>query len=93
MKEYYITKFLKDIGIFSQKELDSDYSIKPFQRPHPQRSNVSTRIDRLEEGINETRDTVNQLADQLQRKAYIRKCDICGETGHSKGSCPNRQIA
>ena len=59
MKDYYITKFLKDIGIFSQKELDSDYPIKPFQRPHLQQSNVSTRINRLEEGINETRDTVN----------------------------------
>ena len=51
------------------------------------------RIDRLEDGINETRDTVNQLADQFQRKAYIRKCGICGEMGHSKGSCPNRPIA
>ncbi len=47
----------------------------------------------MEEGINETRDTVNQLADQFQRKAYIRKCGICEETSHSKGSCPNRLIA
>ena len=47
----------------------------------------------MKEGLNETRDTVNQLADQFQRKAYIRKCGICGEMGHSKGSCPNRPIA
>ena len=47
----------------------------------------------MEDGINETRDTVNQLADQFQRKAYIRKCGICGKTGYSKGSCPNRPIA
>ena len=73
--------------------MDSDYPVKPFQRSHSQRSNVSNRIDRLEEGINETQDTVNQLADQFQRKAYIWKCGICEKTGYSKGSCSNRLIA
>ena len=71
IKHYYVAKFLKDLGIVSKDDLDSDYPIKPFQRPHPQRSNTSNRIDRLEERINETRDTVNQLADQFQKKAYI----------------------
>ncbi|GES74837.1 hypothetical protein GLOIN_2v1769762 [Rhizophagus clarus] len=73
------------------EEMDHDYPVKLFQRPHPQRSNISTRIDRVEEGINETRDAVNQLTNQFQ-KLNIRKCDTCGETGHSKSSCP-KQIA
>ncbi|CAG8695539.1 8262_t:CDS:2, partial [Racocetra persica] len=38
-----------------------------------QRSNQSVRMDRIEEGFNETRDTINQLADQLQKKVYIKK--------------------
>src|SRR6266496_3780252 len=42
--------------------------------------------------INETRDAVNQLTNQFQ-KLNIHKCDICGETSYSKGSCPNRQTA
>ncbi|CAG8771048.1 7184_t:CDS:2, partial [Rhizophagus irregularis] len=33
------------------------------------------------------------LADLFQKKAFIQKCGICGETGHSKGSCPKRPIA
>src|SRR6266498_2510761 len=85
MKNYYVAEFLKDLGLLNKEDLDSDYSVKPFQRSRPQRSNVSNRIDRLKDGINETQDTVN--------KAYIRKCGICGETGYSKGSCPNRPIA
>ena len=47
----------------------------------------------MEDGINETQDTVNQLADQFQRKAYIWKCGICEKTDHSKESCSNRLIA
>jgi len=47
----------------------------------------------LKEEINETRDTVNQLADQFQKKAYIQKCEICGKIDHSKESYPNRLIA
>jgi len=93
LKNYYVAEYLKEVGLLNKEDLDSDYPVKPFQRSRPQRSNVSNRIDRLEDRINETRDTVNQLADQFQRKAYIRKCGICGETGHSKGSCPNRPIA
>src|SRR5581483_2824108 len=53
--------------------------------------NNSARIDRLEEGIDETCDAVNQLTNQF-KKLSIRKCDICGETGYSKGSYP-KQIA
>src|SRR6266542_632041 len=93
LKNYYVAEYLKEVGILNKEDLDSDYPVKPFQRSCSQRSNVSNRIDRLEEGINETQNTVNQLADQFQRKAYIRKCGICGEMGHSKGSCPNRPIA
>ena len=93
LKNYYVAEYLKEVGLLNKEDLDSDYPVKPFQRSRPQRSNVSNRIDRLEDGINETQDTVNQLADQFQKKAYIRKCGICGETGHSKGNCPNRPIA
>src|SRR6266542_5158923 len=92
LKNYYVAEYLKEVGLLNKEDLDSDYPIKPFQRSRPQRSNVSNRIDRVEEGINETRDAVNQLTNQF-KKLNIHKCDICGETGHSKGSCPNRQIA
>ncbi|GES85300.1 hypothetical protein GLOIN_2v1848971 [Rhizophagus clarus] len=92
LKNYYISEYLKDIGVLNKAELDADYPTKNFQRPRPQRSNVSARIDRVEKGINETRDAVNQLTNQFQ-KLNIRKYDICGETGHSKGSCPKRETA
>ncbi|KAF0555058.1 hypothetical protein F8M41_018102 [Gigaspora margarita] len=75
MKNYCLSQYLNNLGIFSAEDLERNYPIKPFQRSCPQRSNVSARIDRVEEGI------------------YIRKCDICEETGHSKKNCPNRQIA
>ena len=54
MKNYYVAEFLKDLGIVNKEDLDSDYFVKLFQKSHPQRSNVSNRIDRLEEGINKT---------------------------------------
>ncbi|GES92388.1 hypothetical protein GLOIN_2v1778046 [Rhizophagus clarus] len=92
LKNYYVAEFLKDLGVISKEDLDTDYPVKNFQRPRQQRSNVSARINRVEDGINETRDAVNQLTNQFQ-KLNIRKCDICGETGYSKGSCPNKQIA
>ncbi|CAG8551353.1 14951_t:CDS:2, partial [Cetraspora pellucida] len=57
-----------------------------------QRSNQSVRIDRIEEGLNEIQDTINQLADQLQKKVYIKKYEICKETDHSKGKCPNQSM-
>jgi hypothetical protein len=93
LKNYYVAEYLKEVGLLNKEDLDSDYPVKPFQRPRPQRSNNSARFDRLEEGLEETRNNVNQLADLFQKKAYIRKCGICGETGHSKGSCPNRPVA
>jgi len=92
MRDYYVSEFLKNLGLLTKEDIDTDYPIKPFQRPCSQRSNVSARIDRVEEGVNETRDAVNQLTNQFQ-KLNIRKCDICGETDHSKDSCPKRQIA
>ena len=92
-KNYYVAEYLKEIGILNKKDLDSDYPVKSFQRLRLQRSNVFNRIDRLEEEINKTQDTVNQLADQFQRKAYIQKCEICEEMDYSKGSYSNRSIA
>src|SRR5688572_13581203 len=59
MRDYHISEYLKNLGFLSKEEIDSDYPVKPFQRPRPQRSNVSARIDRVEEGINETRESVN----------------------------------
>ncbi|CAG8738732.1 16514_t:CDS:2, partial [Rhizophagus irregularis] len=47
----------------------------------------------IEEGLEETRNNVNQLADLFQKKIFIQKCGICEEMGHSKGSCPKRPIA
>src|SRR2546423_7954354 len=91
-KDYYITEFLKDLGFISKGEFDRDYPVKNFQRSRPQQNNNSTRFDRIEEGLEETQDTVNQLTNQFQ-KLNIRKCGICGKMNHSKGSCPNRQIA
>ncbi len=93
LKNYYVAKYLKEVGIFNKEDLDSDYPVKPFQKSHLQRSNVSNRIDRLEEGINKIQDTVNQLADQFQRKAYVRKCEICWKMCYSKESYLNRLIA
>ena len=58
-KNYYVAKYLKEVGIFNKEDLDSDYPVKPFQKSHLQRSNVFNRIDRLEEEINEIQDTVN----------------------------------
>ncbi|CAG8683005.1 7441_t:CDS:2 [Cetraspora pellucida] len=53
---------------------------------------VAEYLKELKKAINEDRDAVNQLTNQFQ-KVYICKCVICGETGYSKDSCPNRQIA
>ncbi|PKY33279.1 hypothetical protein RhiirB3_452053 [Rhizophagus irregularis] len=93
LKNYYVSEYLKEIGLLSKEDLDSDYPVKPFQRPRSQRNNNSARFDRIEEGLEETRNNVNQLADLFQKKAFIQKCGICGETDHSKGSCPKRPIA
>jgi hypothetical protein len=92
-KDYYITEFLKDLGFVSKGEFDRDYPVKNFQRSRSQQNNNSVRFDKIEEGLEKTQNNVNQLADLFQKKAYIRKCGICGGTGHSKGSCPDRPIA
>jgi len=72
LKNYYVAEFFKDLGLLTKEDIDTDYPIKLFQRPRPQRSNVSARIDRVEEGINETRESVNQLTEEFQ-KLNIRK--------------------
>ncbi len=54
MKNYYIVKFLKDLNILSKNDLDLNYFVKPFQKPHLQQNNIFTRIDKIKEGFNET---------------------------------------
>ena len=54
MKNYYVTEFLKDLDLLNKEDLDSDYPVKPFQRPRLQRNNNSARFDRIEEGLEET---------------------------------------
>ena len=93
LKNYYVAKYLKEVGLLNKEDLDSDYPIKPFQRSCSQQNNNSARFDRIEEGLKETQNNVNQLADLFQKKAFIQKCGICEETDHSKGSCPKRPIA
>ncbi|CAG8735860.1 9207_t:CDS:2, partial [Rhizophagus irregularis] len=61
LKNYYASEYLKEIGVLNKAKLDADYLVKPFQRPRQQRNNNSARIDRMEEGLNETRDAVNEL--------------------------------
>ncbi|EXX67389.1 hypothetical protein RirG_114840 [Rhizophagus irregularis DAOM 197198w] len=60
LKNYYVSEYLKEIGLLSKEDLDSDYPVKPFQRPRPQRNNNSARFDRIEEGLEETQNNVNE---------------------------------
>uniref|UniRef100_U9UPF4 Uncharacterized protein n=1 Tax=Rhizophagus irregularis (strain DAOM 181602 / DAOM 197198 / MUCL 43194) TaxID=747089 RepID=U9UPF4_RHIID len=60
LKNYYVSEYLKEIGLLSKEDLDSDYPVKPFQRPRPQRNNNSARFDRIEEGLEETQNNLNQ---------------------------------
>ena len=72
MRDYQISEYLKNLGFLSKKEIDRDYPVKPFQRPHRHRNDNSSRIDRMEEGLIETRESVNQLTEEFQ-KLNIRK--------------------
>ena len=47
LKNYYVAEYLKEVGLLNKEDLDSDYPVKLFQRPHSQRSNVSSRIERV----------------------------------------------
>ena len=67
MRDYHISEYLKNLGFLSKEEIDRDYPVKPFQRPHLQRNNNSARFDRIEEGLEETRNSVNQLTDEFQK--------------------------
>uniref|UniRef100_U9U1D2 Uncharacterized protein n=1 Tax=Rhizophagus irregularis (strain DAOM 181602 / DAOM 197198 / MUCL 43194) TaxID=747089 RepID=U9U1D2_RHIID len=49
LKNYYVSEYFKEIGVLNKAELDADY---------PQNNN-SARINRMEEGLNETRDASN----------------------------------
>ncbi|PKK61639.1 hypothetical protein RhiirC2_791512 [Rhizophagus irregularis] len=90
--DYTLAELFRDIGIMSQEDFDSNFPVKLFQRVRPQKPSFSSRIERVEERINETHDTVNQLSDLFQKQSYIQKCEIFNETGHSKSQCP-RQVA
>ncbi|GBB85783.1 hypothetical protein RclHR1_12220006 [Rhizophagus clarus] len=72
MRDYHISEYLKNLGFLSKEEIDRDYPVKPFQRPRLQRNDNSSRINRMEEGLNETRESVNQLTEEFQ-KLNIRK--------------------
>ncbi|CAG8769648.1 3909_t:CDS:2, partial [Cetraspora pellucida] len=54
-QNYYISKFLNKIGLITNNKLDSDYSIKPFQRPHSQQKQ-SMKINRIESKANKLSD-------------------------------------
>ena len=77
LKNYYVAEYLKEVGLLNKEDLDSDYPVKPFQRPCSQRSNNSARIDKMEEGLNETRESVNQLTEEFQ------KLNICKPVARS----------
>ncbi|CAB4460125.1 unnamed protein product [Rhizophagus irregularis] len=66
LKNYYVSEYLKEIGLLSKEDLDSDYPVKPFQRPRSQRNNNSARFDRIEEGLEETRN--NTIAKEVVQK-------------------------
>ncbi|RHZ50856.1 hypothetical protein Glove_490g8 [Diversispora epigaea] len=55
-KNYYVAKILNDLGIYSNEDLDSHYPKKPFQR-----TNQSTRIDRIESKVDE----IGQMTSQF----------------------------
>ncbi|CAG8650448.1 20553_t:CDS:2 [Cetraspora pellucida] len=43
-------------GVFSKEEFDSDYPVKNFQRLHSQQNNNSAKFNKIEKGLDETRD-------------------------------------
>ncbi|CAG8538505.1 6349_t:CDS:2, partial [Ambispora gerdemannii] len=47
-KNYYVAKYLNDLGIYSNEDLDSHYPKKPFQK-----TNQSARMDRIESKVDE----------------------------------------
>ncbi|GBC08952.1 hypothetical protein RclHR1_00850033 [Rhizophagus clarus] len=67
MRDYHISEYLKNLGFLSKEEIDRNYPVKPFQRPCLQRNDNSSRIDRMEEGLNETCKSVNQLTEEFQK--------------------------
>jgi len=71
LKNYYVAKYLKKVGLLNKENLDSDYPIKSFQRSRSQQNNNSAKFDRIEEGLEKTQNNVNQLADLFQKKAFI----------------------
>ncbi|CAG8721545.1 7182_t:CDS:2 [Cetraspora pellucida] len=36
MKNYYLSQYLNNLDIFSTEDLERNYPIKPFQKPHPE---------------------------------------------------------
>jgi hypothetical protein len=68
LKNYYVSEYLKEISLLSKDEFNSDYSIKNFQKSCSQRNNNFARFNRIEEGLKEIQNNVNQLADLFQKK-------------------------
>ncbi|CAG8759129.1 2679_t:CDS:2 [Cetraspora pellucida] len=63
IRNYHLSQFLNNLGIFSTEDLERNYPIKPFQRFYSQQSNVFARINRVEEEINETCNTIDEPSD------------------------------
>ncbi|CAG8680495.1 3247_t:CDS:2, partial [Acaulospora morrowiae] len=57
-KNYYETKYFNNLSIYSNEDLDSHYPKKPFQR-----TNQSTRIDRIESKVDE----IGQMTSQFRK--------------------------
>ncbi|CAG8656890.1 24507_t:CDS:2, partial [Cetraspora pellucida] len=75
----------KDIGehLLLDELAKKLYEIELHQIARHKKDRIPDRlVSQIENAINEDRDAVNQLTNQLQ-KVYIRKCVICGETGHT----------
>ncbi|CAG8638839.1 7860_t:CDS:2, partial [Diversispora eburnea] len=68
--KYYLVKYLNELGIYSKEDLDSNYPIKPFQRPRPQQKDKSTR---LEEKVDEIGNMLSCLNINNQSQKPVAK--------------------
>ncbi|CAG8732210.1 2435_t:CDS:2 [Gigaspora rosea] len=70
IENYRLLQYLNNLSIFSTEDFERNYSIKLFQKSRPYRNNISARIDKIENTINEGKDAVNQLTNQFQKDTY-----------------------
>ncbi|CAG8614596.1 9652_t:CDS:2 [Ambispora gerdemannii] len=63
IENYRLSQYLNNLGIFSTEDLERNYPIKPFQRSFPRKSNVSARIDRVEE-------LMKKIVDMMKKTIY-----------------------